>query len=153
MENDIPLHNLEKHKRPECPICFEKISKCENYAIINNPGENEKFHIDCLEKWLKQHNGGISTRTNITSYTEYQDNKPTNTITLNEEDYINLEMDALNNRLHGYIEDSDDELINVDTDDFCPWLKYIIIFCVIYIILVIVLTFILIFIKKNKYIN
>jgi hypothetical protein len=40
-----------------CPICLDDIDN--QYAIINNVGETEKYHSACLERWLTTKRSGI----------------------------------------------------------------------------------------------
>jgi len=53
----------------ECSICFHTIDKNVQYAKIDNPDETGKYHVHCLEQWLKSsNNNGIMTRNKISAY-------------------------------------------------------------------------------------
>ena len=46
----------------ECSICFNTIEQNIQYAKIDNPDETGKYHVHCLETWLKSsNNNGIMT--------------------------------------------------------------------------------------------
>lgn len=62
-----------------CPICQEYIHN--DYAIIN--GENEIYHVDCLQEWFSSHNTGIMTQNVITSYDLYFDGQYDSTVPVN----------------------------------------------------------------------
>ena len=49
----------------DCPICFEKISKNKIYVMIDSEGENAKYHVRCIEKWLNKSTNGILTQNQI----------------------------------------------------------------------------------------
>ena len=55
----------------ECPICIQPIERI--YAMIENTGENGKYHPECIDKWLKTSKNGILVQQDITSITIYDD--------------------------------------------------------------------------------
>jgi hypothetical protein len=56
-----------------CIICSDPIGNC--YAMINNEGETEKFHLECLESWLSHSKTGIITQIPIETYSIYENNE------------------------------------------------------------------------------
>lgn len=50
----------------ECLICLELIEN--NYAIVDNEHERGIYHIQCLEKWLKDSCRGVLSREKPISY-------------------------------------------------------------------------------------
>lgn len=53
----------------ECPICMQSIERI--YAMIENKGENGKYHTECMDSWLKKSKNGILVQENIKSITIY----------------------------------------------------------------------------------
>lgn len=41
-----------------CVICYEDLNN-QLYVTISGEGENNKYHFDCIEKWLDTSNNGI----------------------------------------------------------------------------------------------
>lgn len=52
----------------ECHICLFPVIDSP-YAMIDNRAERGKYHVECLEKWLKYSNNGLLTQYEIKSYT------------------------------------------------------------------------------------
>lgn len=54
-----------------CIICYEKF---DNYAMINNKGENGKYCINCIGKWINESTSGILTSYPIKTISVYDNN-------------------------------------------------------------------------------
>ena len=78
------MDNNDSPDGPECVICYKKIGDFP-YAIINKKGENGKYHIECLEQWLRiSHNKGVLTQDATESYSLYQNDQLIETININK---------------------------------------------------------------------
>lgn len=64
---------------PTCSICFYKLNDTP-YAMINDPGETGKYHVQCLEQWIQKSNRGILIEKKIDSYSIYHEDKLIETI-------------------------------------------------------------------------
>ena len=52
----------------ECHICLFPVTDSP-YAMIDNRAERGKYHVECLEKWVRYSNNGLLTQYEIKSYT------------------------------------------------------------------------------------
>lgn len=59
------MNVFEILEEDECPICYEIILKNRVYVMIDNEGENGKYHVSCIEKWLNKSTNGILTQNKI----------------------------------------------------------------------------------------
>ena len=63
----------------ECPICLQLIDESQ-YAIINNEGENGKYHLHDLVEWFTTRKTGIMTQSDIETYSIFEKGEHTQTI-------------------------------------------------------------------------
>jgi|SRR5581483_8028828 len=66
----------------ECIICLEPITADKLYCMIDNCDSGQKYHVTCLEDWLKVSTNGIMTHNKITSYSIYNPDKSSRTINI-----------------------------------------------------------------------
>jgi len=59
----------------ECVICFEEIGKNDVYAMIDREGETGKYHVKCIENWLKTSTNGILIQSPIEKVNLYFEDK------------------------------------------------------------------------------
>ncbi len=57
----------------ECLICIEPLDLNGPYAMIDDVGENNKYHIGCLEDWFKFNRQSIINRKEVNFYSIYHD--------------------------------------------------------------------------------
>ncbi len=67
----------------ECPICLCNIKHNKKYVVINNLGENGKYHPKCLKLWMKKSLNGILTDNVIVTYSIYKNDRYINTLSAN----------------------------------------------------------------------
>lgn len=80
MDNDSP----EDPNQESCIICFYKIKKDMQYAMIDNVHEKGKYHIPCLENWLTKSQNGLLSQDKIKGYKVYFENEVIETVILGE---------------------------------------------------------------------
>lgn len=57
----------------ECLICIDSLDLNGPYAMIDDVGENNKYHIGCLEDWFKFSRQSIINRKEVNFYSIYHD--------------------------------------------------------------------------------
>ena len=75
----------------ECPICLNPINSACLYAMIDNVGETGKYHIACLQEWLKIKKSGILIQNPISTYTIYDNDQYIITVNVNDNFIMELE--------------------------------------------------------------
>lgn len=64
----------------KCPICFNKFTNSQPFAMIDNTSEKGKYCIECIEKWLDISHNGLLTQDKVLSYSIYHENTLIETI-------------------------------------------------------------------------
>lgn len=74
----------------ECEICLDELSNDQPYAKIDNKSESGKYHVECLERWLRRCNNGLHTQDRIMSYSIYHCNQIIETVKVTDNPFNGL---------------------------------------------------------------